>query len=236
MIRERQVAGAKLSFGLQGERFGISVKERFVMKTKLFGFATTVLLALSAFAQTPKYEVSVNYSYLQYNPAKSLTGSESLNGGGGAFVYNVRKYVGFKSEFTGYANIEQTFHVTAVPGTVPRTGTFTTQANLFTYLFGPQINIPAKKVRIFGQALFGGAHTNGYVNLFRAAGVTGLSASNNGFSMAFGGGVDLPVHKNVMFRPAQVDYLLTRFEWPALGINNQSNFRYQAGLVFYWGE
>ncbi len=192
-----------------------------------------VLTSLSAFAQ--KYELSINYSYLHYNPAKSLTGSESLNGGGGALVYNFAKYLGIKAELTGYANIEQTFHVVAKPGTVPATGTFTTQANLFTYLFGPQINIPLKKVRVFGQGLFGGAHTNGYANLFKAVGITGLTATNEGFSMAFGGGLDIPVHKNVMFRPAQVDYLLTRFEWPTIGINNQSNFRYSAGVVFAWG-
>lgn len=206
------------------------------MKTFKFLSAVLMLLAgISAAAQDHKFEVGVNYSYLHYNPAKSLTGSESLNGGGGSIVYNFSHYLGLKAELTGYANIEQTFHVVASPGTIPVTGTFTTQANLFTYLFGPQVSIPAHKVRVFGQGLFGGAHTNGYANLFKAAGITSLTATNEGFGMAFGGGVDIPVSKHVMFRPAELDYLLTRFEWKELGINNQSNFRYSAGLVFNFG-
>lgn len=202
---------------------------------KVLAFSALLLMGVVTLAQTPKYEVSVHYSFLHYNPAKSLTGSENLNGGGGSLVYNFGKYVGIKAEFGGYANAEQTFHIAANPPLIPRSGTFTTQANLFTYLFGPQINIPAHKVRVFGQALFGGANTNGYAHLFQAAGITGLSEGNNGFAMAFGGGVDIPVANHVMIRVAQLDYLLTRYEWKELGINNQSNFRYQAGLVFGWG-
>jgi len=33
-----------------------------------------------------------------------------------------------------------------------------------------------------------------------------------------------------------VDYFLTRYEWKPIGINNQSNFRYQAGVVFAFGN
>ena len=62
-----------------------------------------------------------------------------------------------------------------------------------------------------------------------------ISASNNGFAMAFGGGLDIKAGKNVAFRVAEVDYLLTRYEYKAIGINNQSNFRYQAGVVFLFG-
>jgi hypothetical protein len=206
-----------------------------VKTIKYIALALFVATSLAAVAQNQKAEVAVNYSLLVYNPAKNLSGSRNLNGGGGAFVYNLHKYFGIKAEFQGYGSTTATFHITATAPNVPRTGTFNTQANLFTYLFGPQISIPTKRVRIFGEGLFGGAHTNGYANLFQAAGITGLSASNNGFAMAFGGGLDLPAGKHVAVRLAQVDYLLTRYEWPVLGINNQSNFRYQAGLVFSFG-
>jgi len=107
---------------------------------------------------------------------------------------------------------------------------------MFTYLFGPQVNLPLTKKRFFGEALFGGAHTDAYANLFRDAHITGLSASNNGFAMAIGGGLDIGISRHVGLRPAQFDYFLTRYEWKALGINNQSNFRYQAGLVFLFGR
>jgi hypothetical protein len=106
---------------------------------------------------------------------------------------------------------------------------------MVSYLFGPQFNWPMTKKRVFGEALFGNANTGAYGNLFRAAGVHGLSAHNNGFAMAFGGGIDFKIAKNIALRPAQVDYFLTRYEWKQIGINNQSNFRYQAGVVFAWG-
>ena len=77
-----------------------------------------------------------------------------------------------------------------------------------------------------------GAHTNAYANFFEADGLTSLQPSNNGFAMAIGGGLDFPVADYVALRPAQLDYFLTRYEWKQIGINNQSNFRYQAGAVF----
>ena len=98
------------------------------------------------------------------------------------------------------------------------------------------MNVPMNKKRIFGDALSGGgAYANAYANLFKAASVTGLSACNNGFAMAFGGGFDFAVLKHVGLRPGQFDYFMTRYEWKPLGFNNQSNFRYQAGVVFVFG-
>lgn len=198
------------------------------MKTiKVIGLASILLVGLAAYAQAPKVEASLDYSLLVYNPAKNLSGSRNLSGGGGAFVYNFGKYIGIKGEFQGYGSTTATFHLT--------NGTFNTQANMFTYLFGPQVSIPLKRFRVFGEGLFGGAYTNGYANLFKEAHITNISASNNGFAMVFGGGLDIKAGKNVAFRVAQVDYLLTRYEYKAIGINNQSNFRYQAGVVFLFG-
>ena len=201
---------------------------------KLIALAMVVTLGLVAMAQdAPKAEVSANYSLLVYNPAKNLTGSRNLNGGGGAFVFNVGKFLGLKAEFQGYASTTATWTIPA--GGTLKPGVYSTQANMFTYLFGPQINFRAKKARIFGEALFGGAHTNGYGQILTAAGVSNPSASNNGFAMAMGGGLDINAGKRVAFRLAEVDYLLTRFQLPVLGTNNQSNFRYQAGIVFNLG-
>jgi hypothetical protein len=198
-----------------------------VKNLKFVSLALILLGSVASFAQAPKAEVSVDYSLLVYNPAKNLSGSRNLNGGGGSFVYNFGKYIGVKGEFQGYGSTTATFHLT--------NGTFNTQANMFTYLFGPQVSIPTKRVRIFGETLFGGAYTNGYANLFKAAGLTSLGTDNNGFAMAFGGGVDIPAGRHIAFRVAEVDYLLTRYEWKSIGINNQSNFRYQAGVVFAFG-
>ena len=48
-----------------------------------------------------------------------------------------------------------------------------------------------------------------------------------------GGGLDIPLSHSIAFRPVQVDYVLTRFgNGFTAGNQNQSNFRYQAGIQF----
>jgi hypothetical protein len=201
-----------------------------------FGVIALSLASLSPLLQAQWAEAVVNYSLVVYNPAKSLAGDRDLNGGGGSFAYDFATYFGVKAEFEGYTSTTLTFHLPPTVGSGAAGGTFNTQGNMFTYLFGPQFNLITGRARIFGETLFGGASTNAYANLFHAAHVTGLSASNNGFAMAFGGGVDIPLSKHMALRPAQFDYFLTRYEWKTLGINNQSNFRYQAGLLYAFGQ
>src|SRR4051812_37631068 len=207
----------------------------YVVKPKLTAIVIVVILAGSSqLASAQRGEVSLNYSLIDYNPAKSLAGSRDLHGGGGSIGLNLGEYFTLKGEFEGYTSTTLTFHVPSTPNSAP--GTFSTQANMFTYLFGLQLNISKPRSRWFGETLFGAAYTNAYANLFKAAGVSGLSVANNGFAMAIGGGLDIPVSKRIALRPAQLDYFLTRYEWKPLGINNQSNFRYQAGVVFAFGK
>jgi len=196
----------------------------------------TCAIAGTAWAQ--KAEVSVDGSLLVFYPAKGLAGAVNLYGGGGSFVYNFSKHVGLKSEFQGYLSRTSEFKINANPPTVPTGGTFDSQMNMFTYLFGPQLSfpVPSTNVRVYGEALFGGAYTNAYTNFFKTANITSLSTSNNGFAMAFGGGVDLGITPHVAFRLAELDYLRTRYQWQTLGINNQNNVRFQSGVVFAWGE
>ena len=202
-------------------------------------YSLLVFLVLLSFAavsqrlQGQSKEVSVNYSYVVYNPAKSIADNRDLNGGGGSVGFNFGDYLTLKGEFEAYKTTTLTFHLPSTPNSPA--GTFESNADMFTYLFGPQINIPANRKRFFFEGLFGGADTNAYANLFKAAGVTGLKASNNGFAFAMGGGMDFVVTKHIAIRPVQFDYFLTRYEWKPIGINNQSNFRYQAGVVFGFG-
>jgi len=191
-------------------------------------------MSLAVFAQkAPTAEASVDYSMVMYNPAKNYTGTRYLNGGGGAIVYNFGKYLGLKGEFQGYASTTATFTVPA--GRVIPPGIYKTQANMFTYLFGPQINFRIRRGKIFAETLFGGAHSNGYANLYRAAGYGTGSAQNNGFAMAMGGGFDYHLTDSFDVRVAEVDYFLTRYSVVVLGTNNQSNFRYVGGIVYRFG-
>jgi hypothetical protein len=107
------------------------------------------------------------------------------------------------------------------------------QGNLFTYLFGPQIGIRTGKIRPFGHVLLGGAHSNVYGNLLKTSGVVFSKApSGNCFALAFGGGLDIAINHTgtIAFRPAEIDYLYTRFNNSAA--SGQNNFQYKAGVVF----
>jgi hypothetical protein len=204
------------------------------MKVEAFLVAALVVFTnFSQIARGQKAEASINYSFMIYNPAKNLAGSRNLNGGGGSIGKNFGEYLTLKGEFEAYTTSTLTFHYATTPGATPTN--FTTQANLFTYLFGPQLNWTSHRRRIFGEALFGGAHTKGYADFFKAAGITSVSASIDGFAMAIGGGFDIPLNRHLAIQPAQLDYLMTRYEWKQIGINNQSNFRYQAGVLFAFG-
>jgi peptidoglycan-associated lipoprotein len=126
-------------------------------------------------------------------------------------------------------------------GSTTFTGTFqgknyTANGNMFTYLFGPVVRIPIWKIRPFGEVLFGGSNTNGYVNLENAINAGGGSISKtptqHPFTMALGGGLDIGISKHIAIRPAEFDYVLSRYTNPLTSTNNQNNFRYVGGVVF----
>ena len=208
-------------------------------------------LSCSAFAQNSSSEVGANYSFVIYHPAKGLADSRTLNAGGGYLAHNFSDHFTLKGEFEKYTSTKLTFHLTDTSDpTHSKAVTVNTQANMFTYMFGPQVNILVDRKRIFGEALFGGANTNAYADLFKNYLITSHSAVNSGFAMAIGGGLDFMLSKHFGVRPIQLDYFMTRYAWkynvysfdtstqppkiqPTVeAINNQSNFRYQGGLIF----
>jgi opacity protein-like surface antigen len=215
---------------------------------KVFLVGLVLLAGNVVFAQdTPKFEVSVDYSYMRFVPQNNnIVQSFSLNGGGGALTYNLNSWFGIKGEMQGYLSQTRSFNFSNTPiciddgargeGTTSSgVCTGNVQANLFTYNIGPVIKFRSPHVQPFVEALFGGAHSNVDGNLVKDC--TGCSfsgsPSNNGFDFTIGGGIDIPITHSIALRPAEVDYVLTRFGNPvSKNNNNQSNFRYQAGVVF----
>lgn len=114
---------------------------------------------------------------------------------------------------------------------------FNANGNLFTYLFGPQIQKHGKFAP-FGEVLLGEAHSNVYGNVFKLVGGIGAAPSNNGFSLLAGGGIDIKLSHAIALRPAEVGYLLTRFgnNFTGAGAQSQNNFRYSGGIVFNFGD
>jgi opacity protein-like surface antigen len=185
-----------------------------------------LLFAMPAFAQDDqgKMEISGNYSYIRFNPQNNnITGLSafSLNGGGGAFTLFLTSLVGIKAEFEGYGSTTRTL-----------TNGAHVSANLFTYNVGPEIKLRSGKFQPFGEVMFGGAHSNANANTCNEVACV-HSPSNNAFDFIIGGGLDIKVTDSIAIRPGQFDYILTRFGNAFTGgNNNQSNFRFQAGVVF----
>ena len=207
--------------------------------TKALIFAAILLTGLTAWTQEfPRFETGVNYDYVRFAPGGPYTKGHSLNGGGGSFVYNWNEYLGLKLDLQGYTSNTTGFNIPP-NSTFPNGLNGNVQGNLFTYLLGPQFKVRAHKIQPFGHLLFGGAHTNVYGNAFKTLCQPNASACTitkaptaDAFAMDFGGGVDIPINRYISFRPAQIDYLLTRFSNPLSKTTNQNNFHYGVGVVF----
>ena len=204
----------------------------------VFLSAIALLLGSSAFAQDyAKVEVPLNYSYMRFNPENSGTFSGfSLNGGGGGVTVYVNHWLGIQADFQGYATTTRTFNFSATPNSpCPAGCSVRSSGDLFTYNVGPIMKYRSGHFEPFVEVLFGGAHSNAYHNLVQACqnACTALTnPTNNGWDFVIGGGVDIPLSKSIAIRPAQVDYVLTRFGNPFGENTNQSNLRYNGGIVF----
>jgi hypothetical protein len=206
--------------------------------TRAILFATISLAGVSAFGQD-RADVYLVYSYLHFSPTIAGLGSRSFNGGGGGADLYFLKILGIKADFMGYGSTTFTRTVPTpivIPGKgIIPAGTYSAQGNMFTYLFGPVLRIPLPVVKPFGEVLFGGSNTNGYVNLtqqINAAGGTISTPTQHPFTMAAGGGVDVSVSHRLAIRLGEFDYVLTRYTNPLTSTNNQNNFRYCGGVIF----
>jgi hypothetical protein len=204
-------------------------------------FAAILLSSTVAFAQeeTQRVELFGEYSYLRFNPTLPHLNNRSFNGGGGGATFNINRYLGIKGELMGYGSTSFTTTVDAPiatpKGTVPA-GTFNSQGNMFTYLFGPVVKLPLSRITPFGELLFGGSNSNGYANLSKAiiagGGTIRASGTQHPFTMAFGGGLDVHINHNFSIRPIELDWVVTRYTNPLTNTNNQNSFRYTAGFVY----
>ncbi len=201
-----------------------------------------LLFGMTAWAQEfPRVELGADYSFARFNPNAAYTQGHSLNGGGGSVTLNINEYLGIQMDLQGYQATTNGF---TIPSglSFPGGASGKVSGDLFTYLFGPQIKVRAHGFHPFGHLLFGAAHSNVYADAFKQicqpiAGTCSFKTSpaEDAFAMAFGGGVDIPIGHVVSFRPAEIDYLLTRFT-NQFANSNQNNFRYSAGLVFSFGH
>jgi len=213
------------------------------MRKFLVLIAVALMCTVAAVAQdVPKFELTGGYSYVNFHPGLSAITSQNMNGGGGAFVYNVTPWIGIKADFMGYA-VGTGWTQKLINAGYPVTGS--ASGNMFTYMFGPQIKKHSGKFQPFGEALFGAAHSNGYATILRC--ISGSDAAscnlgsgngnNNAFAMEYGGGLDYALTPHVQIRPVEVDYLYTNFSSNHVAhiANSQNSFKYFAGVNFTFG-
>jgi hypothetical protein len=212
------------------------------VKGKTVLFMVTLLMGGTASAQEfPRHELTLDYSYAYYVPSTgySMATNQSLNGGGGAYVFNFGPYFGFKIDLQGYGSFTNRFTI-PVSTNFPQGGLVNVQGNLFTYLFGPQVKLHTHFMQPFGNLLVGAAHSNLYGNAYKQCDVTvdcsfHKAPSGDAFAFGVGGGLDIPVGRHVQIRPASFDYLLSNFSNP-FNHGSQSNWRYTAGANFTFGD
>ena len=162
---------------------------------KLSWLAGIILLAsLSTKAQSleDKFAVFGGYSYMRFDNSPSF----NLNGWELAGSYKFVDWLGVAADFDG--------HYGSPEGA---------STSLHTFLFGPQVNFPAR-VSPFAHLLIGGSH------------ISGPGFSDTGFAMAIGAGVDTRLVGGVYWRVIQGDYLPTH-----LFGSTHNNARLSTGIV-----
>ena len=185
-------------------------------------FLCTVLLGgLAAAQEYQRAEVFGGYSYLNVD-TNGLTSRQSLNGWESSLSININKWLAGEGDVSGYYKGYSALGVSA-------------RVSDYGYVFGPRFNYrPNDSSTVFVHTLFGGDHLGGSVSgsLFGIP-ISG-SASQNGFAMAFGGGVQQKVAPHFAVS-ASTDWVLTRHNIFGGNRVNQNNFRVGVGVVYTFG-
>lgn len=165
-------------------------------------------------ADNPKVEVFGGYQYLH-------TGDVTIDG---VKVFNSEGFNGWDTSVTGYFN--KYLGVTGDFGGAYETN-HGVSTHIYTYTGGPVVSFHEGPINPFVHALFGGVHV-GFSD--------GSSVSKTGFTMMFGGGVDVKASRALAIRLIDVDWLyyhlgsISDVDLPAFSSSN--NVRISTGVVF----
>jgi hypothetical protein len=160
------------------------------------------IFSFAAFAQetetAPKAEFFGGYQYTRFD------GGVNANGWDTALTGNLNRWFGVAGDFSGAYKSQNGVSF-----------------NNYTYTFGPVISWRHNEAFTpFAHFLAGGYRAS--------AAFSGLSGSNSGFAMMFGGGVDVRATQHVAVRAVQFDWLSLRSN----GASDNNNMRISTGLLF----
>src|SRR6266481_5384708 len=149
-----------------------------------------LIVSIPAPAQD-KVEIFGGYSYMRFSSSPGA----NLNGWEISGQYKFTDWLG------GEADVDGDYGSTGGVGT-----------SEYTYLFGPQVSLPAR-VSTFAHILIGGSH------------ISAARFGNSSFSMAIGAGFDTEIMHGLHWRIIQSDYVMTNF-----ASSTQNNLRLSTGI------
>jgi hypothetical protein len=184
------------------------------------------MLVPAAFAQIPKGDVFIGYSYSRSTLTVPLfppdtggivgTGGANLNGWNAAVAGKLFPFMKLVGDLSGHYGSETVtdrcgfiIGCTAAPDEL--------HTRTYHFLFGPRVHVSVGRLTPFAHALFGFGHTNEHARPF--------SASSSSFADVFGGGIDYRVSGPLGWR-VQADLLQDRFF-----STTEHNFRFATGVV-----
>jgi len=162
----------------------------------------------------PKFEIAGMFDYVNFNPGGSFNSFNNY-GGSGSFTWNASRWIGLTEELGGLS-YDRNVNGTSIHG------------GITTFLLGPRLNMRRFDYFVpFAEFLLGGAHVG--------PPMTG-DGSQTAFTLAAGGGVDVVLSRNIVWRFAEIDYLMTNFSGASVGGNaRQDNLRLASGIVLRFG-
>ena len=169
---------------------------------KFFAFALLVgTFSLAAIAQeaqnAPKAEVFGGFQYTRFDGGPNASGWDT------AVTGNINNWFGISADFSG---------------------TYGSQSGVslhnYTYTFGPVVSLRQNRTFTpWAHFLAGGNHLS--------ASFSGVSGSDTGFAMMFGGGLDIAAGQHLAVRGVQFDWLSLHSN----GISDNKNMRIVTGLL-----
>jgi len=211
------------------------------VKKTLAAVALLLLICGVAKAQdSPTVETFGGYSLARIGSTTSNLGAlGSSIGLTNVQTSNLQK-AGFETSaafnFNQYLGIEMDFRWnqgTLLSGTIPGTGTIHANLRNMAFLSGPRFTVRrSKTITPFAHVLFGGNITTVSASGAASGSSIGVSASasNTGYAIVAGGGVDVRVNRLMAIRLGQIDYVRTHtFQ------TNMNNLAVSCGLTLRFG-
>lgn len=200
------------------------------MRSFSLNFVLALIGTFAAAQDFPKAEIFGGYSY---GNIQVLSGNSSANGWNASVTVNFYKWFGLTSDFSGVYGAKGS-ETTTIPLLPPITETIQEKANanVHTFMFGPQFSLRRGRLQPLVHFLIGEARSGESVTITET-GLPGLFVLNShnslvtsSASFAAGGGFDYTIKKNLAWR-VQADYM-------SLGTSN--DMRVSTGIVFRLGR